>query len=361
VGGLDSTRGLGAAGRPTTIGGVLNSFPYTCFAENVGLVRLTQIKSRWVVAMAGLIMILIGLIPKAGAVVAGIPAPVLGGAALAMFATVAVVGIQTLGKVDFNDHRNVVVVATSLGLAMLVTAQPGIAEAVPSWAQIILGSGITLGSLTAILLNLVFFHIGRGHGAAVAGVPGEKQIRLEDVNAMSLEDFVDTFGKLFQGPTWVVENAYTQRPFGSTSELRLAFQEALFAATPEQQRELMDAYPALGSDTVAEGTEGEQSTLDQATAGLTRLTEDDHAAFRDVTAAYQEKFGFPLIVCVRDNPSRDRILEQGRARLQNSPTQEHAAALIEIAKIAGYRFDDLVADANPIHSARTQRYGTTSV
>jgi uric acid transporter len=361
VGRKDIAAALRADGLATTLGGVLNSFPYTCFAENVGLVRLTQIKSRWVVAMAGLIMILIGLIPKAGAVVAGIPAPVLGGAALAMFATVAVVGIQTLGKVDFNDHRNVVVVATSLGLAMLVTAQPGIAEAVPSWAQIILGSGITLGSLTAILLNLVFFHIGRGHGAAVAGVPGEKQIRLEDVNAMSLEDFVDTFGKLFQGPTWVVENAYTQRPFGSTSELRLAFQEALFAATPEQQRELMDAYPALGSDTVAEGTEGEQSTLDQATAGLTRLTEDDHAAFRDVTAAYQEKFGFPLIVCVRDNPSRDRILEQGRARLQNSPTQEHAAALIEIAKIAGYRFDDLVADANPIHSARTQRYGTTSV
>jgi OHCU decarboxylase len=361
VGRKDIAAALRADGLATTLGGVLNSFPSTCFAENVGLVRLTQIKSRWVVAMAGLIMILIGLIPKAGAVVAGIPAPVLGGAALAMFATVAVVGIQTLGKVDFNDHRNVVVVATSLGLAMLVTAQPGIAEAVPSWAQIILGSGITLGSLTAILLNLVFFHIGRGHGAAVAGVPGEKQIRLEDVNAMSLEDFVDTFGKLFQGPTWVVENAYTQRPFGSTSELRLAFQEALFAATPEQQRELMDAYPALGSDTVAEGTEGEQSTLDQATAGLTRLTEDDHAAFRDVTAAYQEKFGFPLIVCVRDNPSRDRILEQGRARLQNSPTQEHAAALIEIAKIAGYRFDDLVADANPIHSARTQRYGTTSV
>jgi OHCU decarboxylase len=218
-----------------------------------------------------------------------------------------------------------------------------------------------LGSLTAILLNLVFFHIGRGHGAAVAGLPGERQVRLEDVNAMSQEEFVETFGKLFQGPTWVVENAYTQRPFASTAEMRLAFQEALFAATPEQQLELMAAYPALGSDTVAEGAEGEQSTLDQATAGLTRLTEDDHEAFREVTTAYRDKFGFPLIVCVRDNPSRERILEQGRARLKNSPTQEHAAALIEIAKIAGHRFDDLVADANPIHRARTQRYGTTAV
>ena len=361
VGRKDIAAALRADGLATTIGGVLNSFPYTCFAENVGLVRLTQVKSRWVVAAAGGFMILVGLVPKAGAIVAGIPHPVLGGAALAMFATVAVVGIQTLGKVDFNDHRNVVIVGTSLGLAMLVTAQPGIAEAVPSWAQIILGSGITLGSITAIGLNAVFHHVGHSHGAAVAGAPGQPQVRLEDVNAMSAEEFVDTFGRLFQGPTWVVENAYTQRPFSSTSALRLAFQEALFAATPEEQRQLMDAYPALGSDTVAEGSAGEQSTLDQAAAGLTWLTEDDHAAFRAMTAAYREKFGFPLIVCVRDNPSRERILEQGRARLENSSTQEHAAALIEIAKIAGHRFDDLVADANPIHSARTQRYGATSL
>src|SRR3954447_17751581 len=198
VGRKDIAAALRADGVATMIGGVLNSFPYTCFAENVGLVRLTQVKSRWVVAMAGGFMILIGLVPKAGAVVAGIPAPVLGGAALAMFATVAVVGIQTLGKVDFNDHRNVVIVATSLGLAMLVTSQPKIAEAVPSWAQIILGSGITLGSLTAILLNILFHHVGRSRGAAVAGMPGEHQVRLDDVNAMSLEEFVATFGKLFQ-------------------------------------------------------------------------------------------------------------------------------------------------------------------
>ncbi|HEY0690265.1 MAG TPA: solute carrier family 23 protein, partial [Kribbella sp.] len=76
----------------------VNSFPYTCFAENVGLVRLTRVISRYVVAATGVIMVLIGLVPKAGAVVAGIPHPVLGGAALAMFATVAVVGVQTLSR-----------------------------------------------------------------------------------------------------------------------------------------------------------------------------------------------------------------------------------------------------------------------
>ena len=77
----DIARALRADGLATTLGGVLNSFPYTCFAENVGLVRLTRIKSRYVVAAAGVIMIILGLLPKAAAIVAGIPHPVLGGAA----------------------------------------------------------------------------------------------------------------------------------------------------------------------------------------------------------------------------------------------------------------------------------------
>ena len=77
-----------------------------------------------------------------------------------MFATVAVVGIQTLTRVNFKDDRNIVIVATSLALAMLVTVQPNIAKVVPGWAEIIFGSGSTLGSLCAILLNLIFHHSG---------------------------------------------------------------------------------------------------------------------------------------------------------------------------------------------------------
>src|SRR3954447_9164897 len=227
VGREDVARALRADGLATTIGGVLNSFPYTCFAENVGLVRLTRVQSRYVVAAAGVFMILVGLVPKAGALVASVPPPVLGGAALAMFATVAVVGIQTLARVDFHDHRNVVIVGTSLGLAMFVTAQPGVAQAVPDWAQIIFGSGITLGSLCAIFLNLIFHHVGRNFGPAVAGTPGTGVIRLDQVNQMSREAFVQTFGRLFQGPEWVAERAYDQRPFADTHDLRMAFQESL--------------------------------------------------------------------------------------------------------------------------------------
>jgi OHCU decarboxylase len=354
----DIARALRADGLATTIGGVLNSFPYTCFAENVGLVRLTRVKSRYVVATAGVIMIILGLLPKAAAIVAGIPHPVLGGAALAMFATVAVVGFQTLSRVDFHDHRNVVIVATSVGLAMYVTAQADVAKAVPQWAQIILGSGITLGSITAIALNLVFFHIGKGRGPAVAGAPGRGLVRLEEVNNMSSEEFVRTFSGLFQGPDWVVERAYAQRPFSDTQDLRRSFQEALFAASPEEQDQLIASYPDLGAVSVAMGEEGEDSKSDQSVLGLTRLAEQEHQELASLTKAYRDRFGFTLIMAVRDQANIDQLLRHGWERLNNSPTQEHAAALIEIAKIATYRFDQLVAEANPIHSARTRHLDT---
>jgi OHCU decarboxylase len=353
VGSDDVARALRADGLATTIGGVLNSFPYTCFAENVGLVRLTRVKSRYVVAAAGVIMILIGMVPKAGAIVAGIPHPVLGGAALAMFATVAVVGFQTLSRVDFHDHRNVVIVATAVGLAMYVTAQPDVAKAVPDWAQIILGSGITLGSITAIVLNFLFHHVGSNRGPAVAGAPGAL-VRLSEVNQMSREDFADTFGSLFQGPRWVVERAFDSRPFSDTSDLRRAFQEALFSATEDEQRQLIDSYPDLGSDSVAEGDEGPDSLRDQSSLGLTRLDEKGHGELSELTSQYRDRFGFPLVTCVRDRDSFDQVVRTGWERVNNPPAQEHASALVEIAKIAGYRFDDLVADANPIHSARTR-------
>ncbi|GAB2664746.1 2-oxo-4-hydroxy-4-carboxy-5-ureidoimidazoline decarboxylase [Kribbella swartbergensis] len=353
IGRDDVARALRADGLATTVGGVFNSFPYTCFAENVGLVRLTRVKSRWVVASAGVIMILLGLVPKAGAIVAGIPHPVLGGAALAMFATVAVVGFQTLAKVDFHDHRNVVIVATSVGLAMYVTAQPQVAQAVPGWAEIIFGSGITLGSLTAILLNIVFHHVGKDYGPAVAGQPGDS-VRLDQVNQMSRDEFVETFAGLFQGPRWMVERAWEMRPFTDTHALRRSFQEALFSGSHEEQRQLIEAYPQLGSQLVADGLSGEASLRDQSARGLTFLAEPERDQLAAITEAYRERFGFPLVISVRDAESLDRIIEQGRDRLGNCENQEHAAALLEIAKIAGYRFDDFLSEANPIHSARTR-------
>lgn len=347
----DIARAIRADGLATTLGGMLNSFPYTCFAENVGLVRLTQIKSRWVVAAAGVIMIILGSLPKAAAIVAGIPLPVLGGAALAMFAAVAVVGVQTLSKCDFNDHRNIVIVGTSVGLGMLVTAQPNIAGAFPKWAEIVFGSGITLGALAAIVLNVVFNHLRISPHTAVAGRPGHL-IGLDRVNAMSFADFSRTFGGLVENTPWVLERAYAAKPFPDTIALRSAFQEALLTGTPEEQYQLMNSFADLGS----EGDAVNAYVLDHADAGMGSLEEEEHNAVLELATAYRRHFKFPLIVCAREVERYERVLASGWSRMSNSPAVERAAGLIEIAKIANYRFNELVANANPIETSRIERF-----
>ncbi|RRQ25451.1 2-oxo-4-hydroxy-4-carboxy-5-ureidoimidazoline decarboxylase [Rhodococcus sp. Eu-32] len=338
---------LRADGVATVVGGTFNSFPYTAFSENVGLVRLTGVRSRWVVASAGVIMMLLGLLPKTAAVVASIPPPVLGGAALALFATVAVVGIQTLSAVDFTDHRNLIVVATSLGLAMLVTIQPSVADGVPDWLEMLFGSGIVLGAVTAIVLNIVFFHIGN-RGQTVAGGPGDG-ITLDRVNTMTHDDFASTFGGLVQGTPWVVDRAYQQRPFADAHSLREAFQEALLAGTTEEQLELINSYPDLGSEDDTGMPEAADHT------GLSNLDEDEHDDIVELATEYRRHFGFPLVICARETERYDRVLANGWSRIENAPAAERSFAMIEIAKIANYRFDDLVADANPIAAARFGR------
>ncbi len=363
----DIARAIRADGLATTLGGILNSFPYTCFAENVGLVRLTNVKSRWVIAVAGAIMIVLGLLPKVGAVVAAIPSAVLGGAALILFATVAVIGIQTLSRVDFHDERNVVVVAVSIALALVPVAFPTFYQNFPDAAQIIVGSGITMGSLAAIFLNLGFNVIGsRRVGARGGRVPAAtEKMTIEQVNDLSRKEFVERFGSLFQGPSWVAEQAWEGRPFDSAYELRRAFQDAVFDAPPERQMELVRSYPDLGrliqtDDAVADfgitpeeyealstaavgGVLSPESIRDQSTVGLDRLSPQEYEAFQDMNRAYRKKFGFPLITSVRGN-TKEAILEGGRLRQENTPQQERATALVEISKIANHRLQDLVEE-----------------
>ncbi|OEJ24134.1 purine permease [Streptomyces agglomeratus] len=157
-------RALRADGVATVLGGVLNSFPYVAFAENIGLVRMSKVMSRYVVVAAGVFMIVLGLLPKAGSLVAAIPPPVLGGAAISMFGMVAAVGIQILGKVDLREERNALILAVSLGAAMLPTTVPTFFDRLPDDVQAVLDSGITLGGLTAITLNL-FFNVLTGRKA----------------------------------------------------------------------------------------------------------------------------------------------------------------------------------------------------
>ena len=233
----DVARALRADGLATTLGGILNSFPYTCFAENVGLVRLTKVKSRYVVATAGLFMIVIGLIPKVGAIVAAIPPPVLGGAGFALFGTVAVIGIQTLRRVDFHDERNVIVLAVSLGFAMMPTVYPAIVDFFPEAIRTIISSGITLGSISAIVLNLVFNVWGGRSNLVTKVLPTPQRdevLSIDQVNQMDRGQFVDTFGGLFQGPPWIAEQAWQARPFEDVYDLRKAFHDVLFEAPAER-------------------------------------------------------------------------------------------------------------------------------
>ena len=156
----DLAAGLRADGLSTALGGVLNAFPYTAYAQNVGLVRLTGVRSRWVVAAAGAFLILLGLFPKLAAVVAAIPLPVLGGAGFALFGTVAATGIRTLSRVDFERNANVIIVAVTLALGMIPVASPDFYSGFPSGVQIVLNSGITAGSIAAIILNVAFNLLG---------------------------------------------------------------------------------------------------------------------------------------------------------------------------------------------------------
>jgi NCS2 family nucleobase:cation symporter-2 len=149
----DVVRGLRADGLATMLGGILNAFPYTAYAQNVGLVGLTRVKSRWVVAVAGAMLVMLGLVPKAAAVVASIPPPVLGGAGIVMFGTVAASGIRTLARVRFEGTRNGMIVAVSIGVAAVPVAVPDAFSHLPAGIRIIASSGITLGSLVAIGLH----------------------------------------------------------------------------------------------------------------------------------------------------------------------------------------------------------------
>src|SRR5918994_308921 len=281
----DVARALRADGLATTLGGILNSFPYTCFAENVGLVRLTKVKSRYVVATAGLMMMIIGIFPKVGAAVAAIPPPVLGGAAFALFGTVAVVGIQILRRVDFHDERNVIVLAISLAMAITPTVYPTIFAEFPEGVRTIINSGITMGSITAILLNLVFNVWGGKSNLVTKVLPTPQRddvYSIDQVNQMDREQFVAEFGGLFQGPPWIAEQAYDARPFEDVYALRRAFHDLLFAAPADRQLELIQSYPDIGSVFRPDASASVLSVRDQAFAGLDRLDSDEHHNLDDL-------------------------------------------------------------------------------
>ncbi|MDT7624853.1 MAG: uric acid transporter [Pseudonocardiales bacterium] len=181
----DLARGLATDGFSALLAGFMNSFPDTAYAQNVGLIGMTGVRSRWVITVTGAFLVVLGLIPKVGAIVAALPGPVIGGAATVMFAMVTAVGIQTLHKVSFGGpgNHNLLIIAVSLAVGLIPTIQPAFYQHFPADFQVIFGSSITSTVIVVFVLNLVFNHwwprIPRRDGAvgtaldhgAVAGAP----------------------------------------------------------------------------------------------------------------------------------------------------------------------------------------------
>ena len=153
----DVARGLRVDGLGTLIGGIFNTFPYVTYSQNVGLVGVTGIKSRWVCAVAGAIMVVLALFPKLSTLFALIPQSVLGGAGVVMFGMVVATGIKVLADVEYKgeaNRNNVFIVAVSVVVGLIPTLNPVTFSQLPKWASAFTHSGIVLAALTALLLNL---------------------------------------------------------------------------------------------------------------------------------------------------------------------------------------------------------------
>lgn len=198
---IDSKRlgnGLRADMIASVVAPLFGSFTQSAFAQNVGLVAVTGVKSRYVVATGGLILVTLGLLPIMGRVIAAVPTSVLGGAGIVLFGTVAASGIRTLAKVDYRNNMNLVIVATSIGFGMIPIAMPSFYHHFPAWFETIFHSGISSAAIMAILLNLLFNHFTTGNSdqqsVFVAGT--ERSLRYRDIAALHEGDhFIG--GKLY--------------------------------------------------------------------------------------------------------------------------------------------------------------------
>ncbi|MFY3791266.1 nucleobase:cation symporter-2 family protein [Ureibacillus sp. MALMAid1270] len=156
----DLSKGYRSEGLASIIGGIFNAFPYTTFSQNVGLVKMTGVKERKVIFITGSLLVLLGFLPKVAALTTIIPTSVLGGAMLAMFGMVVTQGITMLAPEIVRSPENAMVAAVAVGLGAGVVFVPNIFAVLPEWISILTSNGIVCGSVTAIVLNIVFNMIG---------------------------------------------------------------------------------------------------------------------------------------------------------------------------------------------------------
>ena len=162
----DVPRLIAADALVSLIGGCFGTSLLVTSGENVGLVQVSGVRSRFITATAGVMLILIGVFSPVAELINGIPAPVVGGAALVVYAVISVMGINMLRRVDFSDYTNTVIAAVALGVGLVPIVVSGAYSHFPNAWQNLLGSGVAMTAITALVLNIVFNHIGVRHRAA---------------------------------------------------------------------------------------------------------------------------------------------------------------------------------------------------
>jgi OHCU decarboxylase len=180
---------------------------------------------------------------------------------------------------------------------------------------------------------------------------------IADVNRFDTEAAVALLGGVFERSPWIVRETWAQAPFGTVEELHAALCATIQVAGPERQLALIRAHPDLVGRAARAGTLTKESTGEQRAAGLgpDDLTPQDVAAFARFNTAYKARFGFPFVICAREN-RRATILAGFETRLRNDPDSERATALREIERIGWYRLLDLV-DNDPV-SVTTDQPGS---
>ncbi len=188
---------------------------------------------------------------------------------------------------------------------------------------------------------------------------------LSQLNLADRAGFVAVCGPLFEHSPWVAERTYDRASVGpplrggsgtpaergangsvsfpTREALHAALCDAMYGATVEEQLKLIASHPDLVGRLAKEGRLTAESTGEQAAAGLAALTGDEAAAFDRYNGAYRERFGFPFVICAREN-KKDAILAAFPVRLRNTREQEITTALGEIAKIARLRLYDAVSE-----------------
>ena len=176
------------------------------------------------------------------------------------------------------------------------------------------------------------------------------QKTLSDLNAGSTADFVAALANIFEHSPWIAEQAAASRPFAGVRQLLEAMNAAVERAPAEARLALIKAHPDLADKTQRAAGLTAESSAEQNSVGLDRLSDAEYEAFERVNNAYRAKFGFPYIVCVRRH-TRDSILRDFERRLPNEATAEIATSIKEIARIAALRLDQMVTseDRLPVH------------